>query len=72
MRPSPKKKVEAKPTPENRSESAIEDAIRSIKSKFGDEAIMKLAKKSKPKLIICGTTAYPRILNWKKLKIPES
>ena len=32
------------------------------------EAIMKLAKKSKPKLIICGTTAYPRILNWKKFR----
>jgi len=47
MRPSPKKKVEAKPTPENRSESAIEDAIRSIKSKFGDEAIMKLGDRPK-------------------------
>ncbi len=47
MRPSPKKKFEAKPTPENRSESAIEDAIRSIKSKFGDEAIMKLGDRPK-------------------------
>jgi recombination protein RecA len=47
MRPSPKKKVEAKPTPENQSESAIEDAIRSIKSKFGDEAIMKLGDRPK-------------------------
>lgn len=31
-------------------------------------AIMKLAKKAKPKLIICGTTAYPRILDWKKFR----
>jgi len=30
------------------------------------EAIRKLAKKAKPKLIIAGTTAYPRILDWKK------
>ncbi|MDZ7586800.1 MAG: serine hydroxymethyltransferase [Patescibacteria group bacterium] len=32
------------------------------------EAIKKLAKKAKPKLIICGTTAYPRILDWKKFR----
>lgn len=31
-------------------------------------AIMKLAKKAKPKLIICGTTAYPRVLDWKKFR----
>lgn len=31
-------------------------------------AIMKLAKKTKPKLIICGTTAYPRVLDWKKFR----
>ena len=30
------------------------------------EEIAKLAKKEKPKLIIAGTTAYPRILQWKK------
>lgn len=28
--------------------------------------IAKLAKKEKPKLIIAGTTAYPRVLQWKK------
>lgn len=28
--------------------------------------IARLAKKAKPKLIIAGTTAYPRILEWKK------
>ena len=32
------------------------------------KAIMKLAKKAKPKLIIAGTTAYPRILEWKKFR----
>ncbi|OHA57654.1 MAG: recombinase RecA [Candidatus Vogelbacteria bacterium GWA1_51_14] len=47
MRPSPKKKVEAKVTPETATDSAIEDAIRSIKSKFGDEAIMKLGDRPK-------------------------
>ncbi len=30
------------------------------------EALMKLAKKIKPDLIIAGTTAYARILEWKK------
>ena len=30
------------------------------------DEIAKLAKKAKPKLIIAGTTAYPRILEWKK------
>ena len=29
-------------------------------------AVAKLAKKAKPKLIIAGTTAYPRVLEWKK------
>jgi glycine hydroxymethyltransferase len=28
--------------------------------------VAKIAKKEKPKLIMIGTTAYPRILNWKK------
>lgn len=32
------------------------------------EEILKLAKKAKPKLIIAGTTAYPRVLNWKKFR----
>ncbi len=32
------------------------------------EEIKKLAKKAKPKLIIAGTTAYPRVLNWKKFR----
>lgn len=30
------------------------------------EAIGKLAKKEKPKIIVCGFTAYPRIINFKK------
>jgi len=30
------------------------------------EALMKLAKKTKPDLIIAGTTAYAGLLNWKK------
>lgn len=30
------------------------------------DEILKLAEKHKPKLIIAGTTAYPRILNWKR------
>jgi len=30
--------------------------------------IRKSAKKAKPKLIIAGTTAYPRILDWKKFR----
>lgn len=32
------------------------------------DEIAKLAKKVKPKLIICGTTAYPRILEWEKFR----
>lgn len=31
------------------------------------DAIEALVREHKPKLIIAGTTAYPRILNWKKL-----
>ena len=35
--------------------------------------LMKLARKEKPKLIIAGTTAYPRILEWAKFaKIAEA
>ncbi|MBI4098332.1 MAG: serine hydroxymethyltransferase [Candidatus Levybacteria bacterium] len=34
--------------------------------KFDWAAIEKLAKKEKPKLIICGFTAYPRIIDFKK------
>lgn len=34
--------------------------------KFDWEAIEKLAKKEKPKLIICGFTAYPRTIDFKK------
>ncbi|MGC8880702.1 MAG: serine hydroxymethyltransferase [Minisyncoccia bacterium] len=30
--------------------------------------VEKLAKKFKPKLIVCGTTSYPRIINFKKFK----
>ncbi len=30
------------------------------------EAIIKLAKKEKPKIIVAGFTAYPRIIDWKK------
>lgn len=30
------------------------------------DAVEELAKKHKPKLIIAGTTAYPRIINWKR------
>lgn len=30
------------------------------------EAVRKLAKKEKPDIIVAGTTAYARILNWKK------
>ncbi len=30
------------------------------------EEILKLAKKTKPKLIVCGTTAYARLIDWKK------
>jgi len=33
---------------------------------FDYDAILKLAKKEKPKLIICGFTAYPRIIDFKK------
>lgn len=32
------------------------------------DAIHKLAKEHKPKLIMSGTTAYPRIIDWKKLR----
>jgi len=32
------------------------------------EAIAKLAAKHKPKLIMSGTTAYPRIIDWEKLR----
>lgn len=32
------------------------------------DAIAALAKKEKPKLIMAGTTAYPRIIDWKKLR----
>jgi glycine hydroxymethyltransferase len=34
--------------------------------KFDYDAILKLAKKEKPKLIICGFTAYPRTIEFKK------
>ena len=30
------------------------------------EALMQLAKKHKPQLIVAGTTAYPRLLDWKR------
>lgn len=36
------------------------------KGDFDFDAILKLAKKEKPKLIICGFTAYPKIINFKK------
>lgn len=37
------------------------------------DAIADLALKEKPKLIVAGTTAYPRIIDWKKLrKIADS
>jgi len=44
------------------------------KSGFMDyDAIAKLALEHKPKLIMAGTTAYPRIIDWKKLrKIADS
>ena len=32
------------------------------------DALMKLAKKEKPKLIITGFTAYPRVVNWKAFR----
>lgn len=32
------------------------------------EAIAKLAMEHKPKLIMSGTTAYPRIIDWKKMR----
>jgi len=32
------------------------------------EAIAKLARENKPKLIMAGTTAYPRIIEWDKLR----
>lgn len=32
------------------------------------DAIHTLAKKEKPKLIMAGTTAYPRIIDWKKMR----
>ncbi len=31
-------------------------------------AVEKLAKKFKPKIIVCGTTSYPRVINFKKFK----
>lgn len=46
MKPA-KKKAEPKVTPATANESAIEDAIKSIKTKFGDEAIMKLGDRPK-------------------------
>jgi glycine hydroxymethyltransferase len=37
------------------------------------EKVAKLAKENKPKLIVAGTTAYPRILDWRKFaEIAES
>lgn len=32
------------------------------------DAIAKLAEEHKPKLIMCGTTAYPRKIDWKKMR----
>lgn len=32
------------------------------------EAIAKMAKEHKPKMIMSGTTAYPRIIDWQKLR----
>jgi len=42
-----KKKAASKPTPDNSDDGAIENAIRSIKSKFGEESIMKLGDRPK-------------------------
>jgi glycine hydroxymethyltransferase len=33
------------------------------------EAMADMAKKEKPKLIVVGATAYPRIFDWKKLRV---
>jgi glycine hydroxymethyltransferase len=45
----------------------------SKKDWFDFEKIAKLAKKAKPKLIIVGTTAFPREINWQKFaKIADS
>ena len=44
---SAKKKTDSKMTPDNHDEGAIENAIRSIKSKFGEESIMKLGDRPK-------------------------
>lgn len=32
------------------------------------DSLLKQAKKEKPKIIVAGTTAYPRILEWKKFR----
>ena len=33
------------------------------------ESVAKLAKKEKPQIIVVGTTAYPRVFDWKKWRI---
>lgn len=41
--------------------------------KLDYDEIMEIAKKEKPKIIVCGATAYPRIIDFKKFsKIAES
>ncbi|MDO4731062.1 MAG: serine hydroxymethyltransferase [Clostridia bacterium] len=32
------------------------------------DAVLKLAKECKPKLIVCGASAYPRVINFKKFR----
>lgn len=42
------------------------EKIKDGKEYFDYEEILKLAKEYKPKVIVCGTTAFPRILDFKK------
>lgn len=42
--------------------------VDSKTEKLDYDALMKLAKKEKPKLIVAGFTAYPRTIDWKKFR----
>ncbi len=47
---------------------AISYGVREDDGRIDYEMMAKMAKKEKPGLIWAGTTAYPRIINWKKFR----
>ncbi|MDA7705018.1 serine hydroxymethyltransferase [Rickettsiales bacterium] len=48
--------------------NAIQYGIREDNGLIDYDQARNLAQKYKPKMIICGTSSYPRIIDWKKFK----